>query len=281
MKEKTINNIIKNKFNHFLKSITDESVKTLVEKGTIITGGCITSMLLNDDVNDYDMYFHNKETAWAVLNYYVNQFIKDNATHNNIHVRDVDNKIEVYVVSGGIVSSDDTEKVEEPVGFLKSEKRDEKTGKYIPLVLTSNAVTLSDQIQLITRFFGTPDEIHSNFDFIHCTNYWCSWEKEVKFNKEALLSTMSKELKYRGSLYPVCSMFRIRKFLERGWTINAGESLRIAFQISKLDLEDINVLRNQLVGVDSTYFNNLIMRLRESKKEITETYLGQLIDEIF
>ena len=137
MKEKTINNVIKNKFNHFLKSITDESIKTLVEKGTIITGGCITSMLLNDDISDFDLYFLNKETAWAVLNYYVNQFIKDNANHNDIHVKDLDNRIEVYVDSEGIANSDNTEKVEEPVGFLKSEKRDEKVGKYIPLVLTS------------------------------------------------------------------------------------------------------------------------------------------------
>ena len=27
--------------------------------------------------------------------------------------------------------------------------------------------TLSDKIQLVTRFYGTPEEIHKNFDFVH------------------------------------------------------------------------------------------------------------------
>ncbi len=87
---------------------------------------------------------------------------------------------------------------------------------------------------------------------------------------------------YKGSLYPICSLFRLRKFIRRGWTINAGQLLKIAIQIHKLDLYDVNVLEEQLIGVDVAYMFDLIKRLRETGKDkVDEIYICQLIDEIF
>ena len=34
-------------------------------------------------------------------------------------------------------------------------------------------LTLSGAVQLIIRFYGPPEEIHANYDFIHCT---CCWQ---------------------------------------------------------------------------------------------------------
>jgi hypothetical protein len=53
---------------------------------------------------------------------------------------------------------------------------------------------------------------------------------------EALESILTKELRYVGSRYPLCSVIRTRKFLARGWTINAGQYVKMCFQISQLDL---------------------------------------------
>ncbi len=90
---------------------------------------------------------------------------------------------------------------------------------------------------------------------------------------------------YIGSKYPVCSLFRIRKFINRGWTINAGQILKIAMQISDLNLQDINVLEDQLIGVDSLYFMNLIKLFREKQKKgdfvLTTSYVMSIIDKIF
>ena len=58
------------KLKEFAESITDEAVRELVLKNTIITGGSIANMLVGEPVNDYDMYFTNKETVLAVANYY-------------------------------------------------------------------------------------------------------------------------------------------------------------------------------------------------------------------
>ena len=86
----------------------------------------------------------------------------------------------------------------------------------------------------------------------------------------------------------------MRKFISRGWTINAGQILKMAFQISELDLQDINVLEDQLVGVDSLYFSAAISQLRKLAEEkrvnangdpiefsYDSSYLATVIDKIF
>ena len=74
----------------------------------------------------------------------------------------------------------------------------------------------------------------------------------------------------------------MKKFLNRGWTINAGEMLKAMFQISELNLKDPDVLEEQLVGVDVAYFAILIEVIRGVNPEsITASYLSSIIDKVF
>ena len=307
MKKKTIEKILNNKFNSFVKSIEDEKVKKLVEENSIITGGCIASMFLQEDVNDYDLYFKDLETTKAVAEYYVDQFKKNKKDRNvnskckSMMVTVEDDRVRVMIKSSGVESettkNDDytyfeqldpgdpqqDEFIDNALEFEK-DRNTSKKSEYKPIFLTSNAITLSNDIQLILRFYGEPDEIHSTYDFVHCTNYWTSWDKKVVTKVGALESLLAKELKYTGSLYPICSLIRIRKFLNRGWSITAGEIFKMAWQVSKLNLEDFRVLEDQMVGVDVAYFHELISKLKEDSKkgiDINTIYIMTLIDKIF
>jgi hypothetical protein len=153
--------------------------------------------------------------------------------------------------------------------------------KYRPIFMSENAITLSDKIQIVTRFFGSPEEIHNNYDYAHAMCYYERGTDNLVLKPEALECILSKTLIYRGSLYPIASIFRVRKFLERGWRITAGQLMKIMFQISALDLSDKQVLREQLVGVDQMYMHQLINALKEAEGRIDETYLMKVIDEIF
>ena len=78
----------------------------------------------------------------------------------------------------------------------------------------------------------------------------------------------------------------MRKFIQRGWTINAGEILKMVFQLNSMDLTDIHVLEEQLIGVDTAYFRQLIDALKtrkENDKDFvpTQTYITTLVDKIF
>jgi len=305
MKEKVIKNQIYNKIKALTASVKDKEIKKIMEDGIIVTGGCIVSLLEQRPVNDYDVYFKDFDTALKVGEYYLKLFKEKNKENKGIPI-DVmyineDGRLRLMVKSSGIIADQAEEDykyfkqgdpgspesqafVQEAVNFLQGSKK-AKEETYVPLVLTSNAITLSDSVQLITRFHGNAEELHKNFDFINCTNYWTSWNNKLVLNKEALTSIITKELKYIGSLYPICSMFRVRKYIERGYTINAGQILKMAFQISKLDLDNITVLQEQLVGVDAAYFFELLYRIKETqqnqKDTVDEIYISQLIDEIF
>lgn len=155
---------------------------------------------------------------------------------------------------------------------------------YRPVFISANAISLHGKVQLIFRFVGEPGAIHANYDFVHCTNYWTSWEG-LTLKPEALEALLAKELRYVGSRYPVCSIFRVRKFLDRGFTITAGQLFKICWQISKLDLSNFRVLEDQLIGVDVAYFTQVLDALRGrdtfNGATVDETYMLALIDKVF
>lgn len=303
MKSKTINNVISKKFDEFLLSVTDMRVRGLIEKNTVITGGCIASMLLKEKVNDYDLYFTNKETVKAVAEYYVEIFNKRNDTDGYVLDGAVTNERNEKSEGGAAMNMTpdrikivfDSDGVAKEAGFLNPHElgeRQEGEGEdlpkgdpYRPVYMSCNAITLTDQIQIVIRFYGEPTEIHDNYDYVHCTNYWASKTREVVLNQAALESLLAKELRYIGSKYPLASIIRMRKFINRGWTINAGQILKMSFQLSLLDLTKVAVLEDQLVGVDVAYFSLVIDALKNRPKNedvtLTYGYIATIIDRIF
>ena len=312
MKAKTIKKVIRAKIDEWLASIEDEAVRELAAKNTIVTGGCIASMLLKEPVNDYDLYFTDKATAVAVAKYYVSRFHSKNKAGVDvpIMVDDEGDRVRVVVKSAGIASEDGATapyeyfegrpadeagryvgEVPGDVGDIEEALEetteaaltvDDGDSKYRPVFLSTNAITLSHKIQIVLRFYGDADKIHENYDYVHCTNYWTSKDGELVLRQPALESLISRELRYVGSKYPICSVIRLRKFIKRNWTINAGQILKMMMQISELDLKDHAVLQDQLTGVDAAYFVQLVSKVREKDPEkVNSAYLVEIIDRMF
>lgn len=305
MQEKTIKSVLRRKVDEWAATIEDEAVRALVLRDTIITGGAIANMLLGEPVNDFDVYFTTHETTLAVTRYYVAKF-KENPPPKfehgaavGISVQDHGDRIKIVVKSAGIAGEEGGEGYKyfeqisdpsEPEAFVdgviasKDDTESNDKPKFRPVFLSSNAITLSDKVQIVIRFFGSPDEIHENYDFIHCT---CCWDRKtgtLRLPTAALVSLMNKRLHYKQSKYPLCSFIRTRKFLSRGWSINAGQYVKMAWDLNKLDLSDIDVLEDQMIGVDSAYFQEVIDILRKNTAEgkpIDESYLIQIIDKVF
>ena len=159
--------------------------------------------------------------------------------------------------------------------------QNESEEKYRVAFLSQNAISLTDDLQIVLRFNGNAEQIHKTFDYVHATNYF-TFEEGLVTNIQALECILSKTLRYQGSLYPITSIVRMKKFLNRGWNIGAGEMLKIMFQISELNLTDIKVLEEQLIGVDIAYFSMLIDALKVVPKEkLTSSYINEMIDRIF
>lgn len=314
MKAKTIKKVIKSKVDDWLASIEDDKVRDLASKNTIITGGCIASMLLKEPVNDFDVYFANRETAVAVAEYYVARFSPKNKDGIPVPIfveHDKDERIRIVVKSAVVASengaeapyeyfegspdenaggayvgeilgdSGDIEEALEETTEAALEVNDGKP-KYRPVFLSTNAITLSHKVQIVLRFYGDADTIHENYDYVHCTNYWTSKDGELVLRQPALESLLARELRYVGSKYPICSVIRLRKFIKRGWTVNAGQILKMMLQVSKLNLKDHAVLQDQLTGVDAAYFVQLVSKVKEKDPEkVNSAYLVEIIDRMF
>jgi hypothetical protein len=315
MKAKTIKSILRRKIDSWLETIEDKELRSLVAKNVIVTGGSIASMLLGEEVNDFDVYFRTHECTLKMAHYYVAKFRQKRASgiKADLKVRDEEGRVKIVVQSAGIASEEGTDKpyqyfegqpdesaaayvgdvMNDPaqiedtyqeISELAEHTTDKKKNKetYRPVFLTTNAITLSGQIQLILRFYGEPDEIHGNYDFAHCTNYWTSWDSNLVLRPNALEALLSRELRYVGSKYPICSLVRLRKFITRGWHVNAGQIVKMAMQIGELDLTNLKVLEDQLTGVDTAYFVQLLARLKEKNPEqVDAAYLIEIIDRIF
>lgn len=178
------------------------------------------------------------------------------------------------------------DKTDEEVALENDAENSEEKPKYRPVFLSSNAITLSDKIQIVTRFYGEVEEIHKNYDFAHCTCSWTSWNNEVQLPTKALECIINKELYYVGSKYPLCSIIRTRKYIDRGYHINAGQFVKMAFQLNKLNLYDLEVLEDQLTGVDSGYFSMMIDALKHKADEageakVDKSYVFELINRMF
>ena len=289
---KNIKKSLNAKMKDWLKNVDNDDIKKTIMENAIITGGSIVSMLNNEEVNDYDVYFRTQDAVIKITNYYVAKFNENHKNIAEVKVGDDTGRVSIFIQSAGTASENNGVTDEsEPTPF--KEPSDEKTNaepelkpKYRPVYLSSNAITLSDKIQIIIRFYGEPKEIHENYDFVHCTCYWTSWNNELCLPSRALEAIINKELYYMGSKYPLCSIIRTRKFINRGYTINAGQYLKMALQLNQLDLLNVDTLEDQLMGVDSAYFAAAIRSIKERQTsepewKLDDGYLFEIINRIF
>ena len=314
MKRKTINAKIKSKIEDWIESVEDKDLRTLLKRDTIVTGGCIASMFLNEDVNDYDVYFRTIETTYKVCEYYSNkmneriskevvpQIVIRNSEINHISYsakelveldsvidynpilgEDLKYRVRAFINSDGIVKDESYNADSEFEGESSTEDKKD-SNKYYPVYISSNAITLSHKIQIVIRFYGEPSIIHDNYDFIHCTNYW-TFDDGLVTNIEALECLLSKELRYFGSRYPLASILRTKKFINRGWSVNAGQYIKMVFQLNEMDLSNIEVLEEQLTGVDIAYMHGLIEAIKnkvgEDENFNLNSYFLKVVEQIF
>lgn len=300
MQGKNIKVHLKRKIGDWVSSVDDEAIKDAISDNAIITGGAIVSLLQDEKPHDYDVYFRNEKALIQVAEYYVKkytEFVKEKlddkgvkptvqrcywnksserwtVLKENDKKRD-DERVRIFVRSVGAVGVDYIPHEETDAQYRRAMaligdelKKSTKISvddlpPYSPIFITNNAITLKNGVQIVLRFYGEPEEIHKNYDFVHCTSYWTSWNNVLVMPPRALEAIINKELYYIGSKYP---------------------HVKMILQLNALDLTNLHVFEEQLIGVDSAYFGaviNKVSTLREEGQKVDETYLINLINEVF
>lgn len=281
MQTKTIARVISKKLEEWMATITDDSLVWVLRKNILVSGGSITSMLLDEEVNDFDIYIKDIDVLKRLAEYYTKPF-EDIVILDWRTDKSKPSKESKYEVALRTLKQDQIKLYFTEAGWMRvNEDMKEEDMNYTPMFFSPNAISLSDKVQIVLRFHWDNTQIHKTFDFIHATNYF-TFEDGLVTNKEALESILTKQLKYQGSLYPITSVIRIKKFLKRGWKISAWEMLKMMFQISELNLKDPDILEEQLIGVDVAYFSALIEALRwVDEDKMNSSYINAIIDRVF
>lgn len=179
MQIKTIQRNIENKMNEWLITISDEKLRKEVRENVLVSGGCISSMLLGEDIKDYDVYLQKQDVLSEIARYYTKDIINirvfDGADRNRL-LDEVRGKENIFAIAVGNLKANQVKLFFNDLsgGMRVNEDKETQEKEYIPLYFSPNCISLSNKIQLVLRFNGNAQEIHKNYDFVHATNYCTS-----------------------------------------------------------------------------------------------------------
>ena len=146
-------------------------------KDCILTGGCFASLLLSEEVHDWDIYLKDIDTA---------------------------NKFESFVMSD---SPSLTQVAEVTPGYMTPVK---VSGKLV----TPNAVTFKNGLQVITLTDKTHRE---TFDFVHCMPYFDMATQQLFISRQQYDAIKKKKLIHNPQHSDGLCDKRVGKLVDRGW----------------------------------------------------------------
>lgn len=262
MNKKQINSHFRGVVGKWLDSIEWAKVvpdvsRTEVEQSIIISGGSIASLLKGDAVNDYDIYFNDVDICKYLVKYYINKFCDKNNVNKSFfeYHASYDDAFKGKSGYGNVgniiintkppsdeVDEDDRVLVKKILrrnsryyGENISTIKESPPGKYDPMLISNNAITLQNKIQLVFRVCGNPSVIHYFFDFKHCMNYF-TFHEGVVLRPAAMESILTNELKYNRSMHVFDVLIRMKKFLSKGWTISNEELAKIMYDCHHVEM---------------------------------------------
>lgn len=114
-------------------------------------------------------------------------------------------------------------------------------------------------VQLITKFHGSPNDIHQWFDFTVVQGTYDFTTQKFYLGDRFLQDIARKRLVYCGkTYYPICAMYRTKKYMARGYTCPGSTIMHIALSIVRLDIKTYKELKEQLMGIDTSYLQGLL-----------------------
>lgn len=138
---------------------------------------------------------------------------------------------------------------------------------------TENAISFTlpnGKLQLIKKLYGNAEQVIKNFDFTVCMVAWDVITDTIIMNSEFLRNLSSRTLVFNsvGAKYPIASLWRVQKYLKRGFKFPAAESLKLALAINNLKITNYKELKEQLEGIDTLFLKELTDVMLEKKDDV-------------
>lgn len=188
----------------------------LINNDVLLCGGALTSVFSSNEINDYDLYFKNKKSF---------------------------DKVNVFFVNAGY-----TPVFESSCAITYSLSGNYKS-PFINSTLKIQLVKLDEYSNLSAK------EIIDMFDFTVCQAAYSFKEDSFIINENFLSHLLEKKLVFNTkALYPIVSIFRIKKYEKRGYKIDVLELIKLIMCINQLNLTTYGDVARHIKGF---YHNEL------------------------
>lgn len=221
-------------YNRLMKNIPFTLTQLIEKHHIIIAGGSITSVFSGMEINDFDLYPLTK------------------ASYDNF-VKDIDEKMQAN-------------KKKSPSNWgLLCNSPNALTYKYDGVV-----------IQVISKFCDVNSLVYNpnlsatdlieSFDFTVCMGALDYKEQKFVLYENFLQDVCQRKLVFNvKSAYPVCALYRVSKYINKGYKISGGEAIKLALSIHNLEMNNYKDLKEQLLGIDTVDFIDITESLIENK----------------
>jgi hypothetical protein len=188
--------------------------------------------------------------------------------HDRIRLLEKLSELDLIICGGAITSLFSGQRINDLDFYCRDISKYEETCIFINLYFKEflgqsiNAKTMRREdkyiAQVIKAFHGSPEEIFSTFDFTITTGAYEFKTRKFVFGEHFLEDIAARRLVYLGgSRYPICAMYRTKKFQKRGYELPGSTIMHIAVSIMQLEVETYKELKDQLMGIDTLYLQRL------------------------
>jgi hypothetical protein len=139
------------------------------------------------------------------------------------------------------------------------------------------------QVIKMVEMMGEVRDVLEKFDFTICMGAYDFHGEGMLLHPDFLRHIAQRRLVFNiNSGYPICALFRTRKFMARGYKMSGVEALKIGLRIEKLGMTTMADLRKQMMGIDTMFLRELTDALNkpeEAEKKYEFDKAMQMIEE--
>jgi hypothetical protein len=128
-------------------------------------------------------------------------------------------------------------------------------------------------------------DIIDQFDYTICMGLFDFDTHEFLLNENFLEHVARRELYYNiYAKYPLASLFRMRKYIQKGYSISGSEIIKLGLSVNNLKMENYLDLKKQLQGIDTLFLKELtdtLLKPEYAEKRYDFQVFINLLDEYF
>ena len=142
------------------------------------------------------------------------------------------------------------------------------------------------QLIILPELFGDPKTIFGYYDFTVCMAAYQFTEDGKEegfiFGDDFFKHIGQRRLVFHtGTMFPICSMLRVMKYIKKGFFITGMEILKIGLSIHSLKMDTYADLRRQLQGIDTAFLADLTAQMKPDeplgvKKYVMEEFMTMI-----